>query len=191
MDREELNRYLPPEYRDFNDWCAHIPKYNSGLTVKIDAFNLPEHPESWSREKLYEIVLWELNRYPQIDDALFAELGRIAGLKRADARKAAPTLKKLLQCRNVGLTMATAILRFINPAVFQTMNRRNFHVVLGSEEEYPDPPAKLTPAFLDRVCDCYFRYLEALRELTGDGFDFEVADRMLYQVDKASGRKLS
>ena len=25
----------------------------------------------------------------------------------------------------------------------------------------------------------------------GDGFDFEVADRMLYQVDKASGRKLS
>lgn len=102
MDREELNRYLPPEYRDFNDWCAHIPKYNSGLTVKIDAFNLPEHPESWSREKLYEIVLWELNRYPQIDDALFAELGRIAGLKRASARKAAPTLKKLLQCRNVG-----------------------------------------------------------------------------------------
>ena len=47
MDREELNRYLPPEYRDFNDWCAHIPKYNSGLTVKIDAFNLPEHPECY------------------------------------------------------------------------------------------------------------------------------------------------
>ena len=29
-----------------------------------------------------------------------------------------------------------------------------------------------------------------LRKLTGDGFDFRFADRLLYQVDKAPGRKL-
>ena len=28
------------------------------------------------------------------------------------------------------------------------------------------------------------------KKLTGDGFDFRFADRLLYQVDKATGRKL-
>ena len=77
--------------------------------------------------------------------------------------------------------MATAILRFVNPGTFQTLNARNGFVVLGAGE---------IPSRPEEAADYYFRYLDELRKLTGDGFDFRFADRLLYQVDKATGRKL-
>lgn len=77
--------------------------------------------------------------------------------------------------------MATAILRFVNPETFQTLNARNGFVVLGRE-----PPAERP----EDISEYYFHYLDELRKLTGNGFDFRFADRLLYQVDKADGHQL-
>ena len=144
-------------------------------------FALGSRPENWTRAALYEIVLWELNRYPEIDDTLFRDLAGAAKIAPGKHREGKELFLRLLGCRNVGLTMATAILRFVNPGTFQTLNARNGFVVLGAGE---------IPSRPEEAADYYFRYLDELRKLTGDGFDFRFADRLLYQVDKATGRKL-
>ncbi len=183
MTRKELDLALPPGIKDFNEWEKSIPKYRTKLMERLDSLDLKENPGNWNRASLYEIVLWELNRYPEIDDALFADLGKAAEIPPGEHRRGKELLLRLLDCRNVGVTMATAILRFVNPETFQTMNARNSHVVLGGENDPPEKPP-------EAIADYYFRYLDELRLLTGDGFDFRYADRLLYQVDKATGREL-
>lgn len=181
MTGSELNKALPEGVKDFNEWETKIPKYQNALTKRIDALGLGEHPENWTRAALYEIVLWELNRYPEIDDDLFRDLAGAAKIGPGSHRKGKELFLRLLACRNVGLTMATAILRFVNPETFQTLNARNGFVVLGEEEIPADP---------EEAAEYYFHYLDELHKLTGDGFDFRFADRLLYQVDKANGHKL-
>ncbi len=189
MEKSDLHRLLPEGVADFNDRHARIGKYNTPLMQHLDSLDIPEKKENRTRAALYEIVLWELNRFPGIDDALFMELGKAAEISPDGFRKVKKTLHRLLACNNVGLTMATAILRFINPETFQTMNRRNAHVVMPSAV-FPIPPSKPGNAYYDAACEFYFKYLEELRRRAGNGFEFRIMDRMLYQADKASGRRL-
>ncbi len=184
MDRAQLDALLPPGVESFNHWEREIPKYRTALMQRLDGLDIAGKPDTWTREALYEIVLWELNRFPEIDDTVFESLRQAATIPPGKHRQGKAQLQALLQCRNVGLTMATAILRFVNPGTFQTLNARNGHVVLG-DVAYPSSTADP-----DACADFYFRYLDELCRLTGDGFDFRYADRLLYQIDKASGRKL-
>ena len=181
MKRCDLDKALPEGIRSFDEWEAKIPKYQTPLMTRLDSLDLGSRPENWTRAALYEIVLWELNRYPEIDDTLFRDLAGAAKIAPGKHREGKELFLRLLGCRNVGLTMATAILRFVNPGTFQTLNARNGFVVLGAGE---------IPSRPEEAADYYFRYLDELRKLTGDGFDFRFADRLLYQVDKATGRKL-
>ncbi len=48
--------------------------YQSELTQRLDALN----PDDFDREILYEIVLWKLNRFPQIDDTLIDKLKNLS-----------------------------------------------------------------------------------------------------------------
>lgn len=188
MERKQLEAMLPAGINSFNEWEKQIPKYQTPLMKRLDALNLMETPGNWSREALYEIVLWELNRFPEIDDSLFEALRGAADIPHGGHRQGKSLLFRLLQCKNVGLTMATAILRFVNPNTFQTLNARNGHVVLG---DVPYPSAStVNEKYLDECADFYFHYLDELCRLAGDGFDFRFADRLLYQLDKNSGRKL-
>lgn len=50
--------------------------YQSDLTSKLDDLST----EFFDRETLYEIVLWKLNRFPQIDDNLLEDLKILASL---------------------------------------------------------------------------------------------------------------
>ena len=189
MKESDLRRLLPDGIADFNDWHAQISKYNTPLMRHLDSLDIPEKKENWTRTALYEIVLWELDRFPGIDDALFMDLGKAAEIPPEDFRKVKETLCRLLACNHVGMTMATAILRFINPETFQTMNRRNAHVVMPAAM-FPEPPSKPGRDYYDTACEFYFKYLAELRKLSCDGFEFRIMDRRLYQIDKASGRKL-
>lgn len=182
MNRQDLDRKLPDGIANFNEWEAAIPKYRTALMKRLDSLDLAGRPENWTREALYEIVLWELNRYPEIDEELFRDLARAAEIPPGEHRRGKDLLLRLLNCRNVGLTMATAILRFVNPETFQTLNARNGFVVLGQ-----DPPSNQP----EDIPEYYFHYLDELRKLTGNGFDFRFADRLLYQVDKADGHRLT
>ena len=71
MDRRDLDRKLPDGVANFNEREAAIPKYQTALMKRLDSLALANRPGNWTREALYEIVLWKLNRYPEIDEELF------------------------------------------------------------------------------------------------------------------------
>ncbi len=181
MKKSDLEKYLPEEFPDFNRWEAGIPKYRTPLIKRLDSLEIGKNPGRWNRAALYEIVLWELNRFPEIDDSLLRDLEKAVEIPPGEHRQGKDLLLRLLGCRCVGLTMATAILRFLNPETFQVLNARNGFLVLGTADLPSEP---------EELAELYFRYLDELRKLTGKGFDFRIADRMLYQIDKRSGRKL-
>jgi len=67
-------------------------EYQPQLTQELDALN----PDEFNREKLYEIILWKLNRFPQIDDELLVKIQTLSKLQPKEHRSSKETLKELL-----------------------------------------------------------------------------------------------
>ncbi len=155
-------------------------KYQIYLTKKLDDLN----SNNLSRETLYEIVLWKLNRFPQIEDNLLEELKEIKSIKPKEHRVAEPLLRRLLQCPGIALPMASTILRFINPEAFQIIDDRVFRRVYeGNKTRYSNKPAIVDKNFLEKSANIYFDYLDALHELSCDKLLFKNSDRILYVLD--------
>ncbi len=166
-------------------------KYQIDLTKKLDDLN----SNNLSRETLYEIVLWKLNRFPQIEDNLLEELKEIKSIEPKEHRVAEPLLRRLLQCPGIALPMASTILRFINPETFQIIDDRVFRVVYKDEKSrYPNKPATVNERFLEKSANIYFEYLDALHKLSCNKLPFRNSDRILYVLDikldnRIGGRK--
>ena len=160
--------------------------YNADLTEKLDQLDV----EDLDREKLYEIVLWKLNRFPVISEELIGQLKGLGALKNGEHKKAEALLKDLLSCRGIALPMASTILRFSNPQVFQIIDDRAFRVLTDGSGSYPAKPQPVTKGYLERSCEIYFVYLDKLCELQGVYFPFEKLDRILYQMDIELGNSI-
>lgn len=161
-------------------------EYNPDLTAKLDQLNV----EDLDREQLYEIVLWKINRFPVITDALIDQLKSLGSLKNGEHKKAKGLLKDLLSCKGIALPMASTILRFANPQVFQIIDDRAFRVLTDGSGSYPSKPQAVTEGYLEKSCTIYFDYLDKLCELQGENFPFEKMDRILYQLDIELGNSI-
>jgi hypothetical protein len=166
-------------------WGAHPDSlmaeygYNPGLTAKLDKLELVR----LNREQLYEIVLWKVDRFPVISDEMIEQLKSLGGYKNGEHKNAETLLKELLQCKGIALPMASTILRFANPKVFQIIDVRAFRVLTDDIGSYPPKPRLITEGYLKKSCEIYFDYLDRLCRLEGENFPFENMDRILYQLD--------
>lgn len=160
--------------------------YQPALTRKLDALR----PDELDRESFYEIVLWKLNRFPQIDQELLDSLKTLAILAPKAHRQAAPQLRALLTCPGIALPMASTVLRFINPAVFQIIDDRVFRVVQPGKPKYPTKPARVSDRYLNNSMAIYFDYLDALHAHACPTLPFVEADRILYELDIKLGNKI-
>ena len=165
--------------------------YQPKLTKKLDALN----SDDFNREALYEIILWKLNRFPQIDDELLVKIQTLSKLKPKAHRSSKETLKELLACHGIRLPMASTILRFINPSTFQIIDDRVVRVLCeeskeGKQEKIPIKPQKMNDRYLERSCDVYFGYLDKLHKISDSSLPFEGADRILYLLDIKKGNKI-
>ncbi|ABO55094.1 hypothetical protein LA345_13130 [Burkholderia vietnamiensis] len=166
---------------------AYLPELTDRIEANLDA--LPEG-ETLNRSMFYEMVLWKLSRFVWIDDDVLASLSAARTIAPGEHRKAETLLRDLLRAKGVRLPMASTFLRFMNAETFQIIDERAFRMVLPSEE-IPAPTGETrTKGYLDRCCKLYFRYLDALREISGEALPFSQADRVLYQLDKALGNGL-
>ena len=156
------------------------------LTAKLDNLNA----SNFSRQDLYEIVLWKVNRFPEVDDALLDELKELSGLENGQHKTSEGVLKKLLCCKGIALPMASTILRFINPAVFQIIDDRAYRVLLPGKKMYPSKPQKITDGFINNSCSIYYNYLDEINKITSEKLPFSLADRILYQLDIELGNKI-
>lgn len=167
--RGDLSRFL--------DAYTHLP----GLTRRLDRLEDAE----FTPNLINEIVLWKVNRYVSLTPELLRQIGHLRRLKPNQHREGESVLLALLECRGVDLAMASTILRFRNPAVFQIIDRHAYRAIYGTV--YP----LSTKCAVDRKVKLYFDYVDALVDLcAAKGEPFETIDRVLYKFDQAKNGKL-
>ena len=160
--------------------------YQPELTQKLDALS----PNELNVEVFYEIVLWKLNRFPQINDDLLKDLRGVSAIEPKEHRKVKPTLRKMLQCHGIALPMASTILRFLKPTTFQIIDDRVYRIVHPGKAKYPAKPARLNEQYLANSETIYFEYLDELHNLACHKLPFSSADRIFYALDIKLGNKI-
>jgi hypothetical protein len=160
--------------------------YQPELTAKLDALNA----SNLNEERFYEIVLWKLNRFPRLASGLLGELRTISTLKQGEHRCADSQLKALLQCPGIALPMASTVLRFVAPEVFQIIDDRVYRIVFPGRAKYPSKPLKSSAAYLQASSTIYFDYLDELHRQACEVLPFRDADRILYQLDIKLGNEI-
>jgi thermostable 8-oxoguanine DNA glycosylase len=155
--------------------------YQPTLTEKLD--NMYEM--DLTQQSINEIVLWKVDRYVEASSDLLSELNTLRTLPAGEHRRGVKVLPSLLNTRGVDLPMASTLLRFRNPRVFQIIDRHAYRAVYGNN--YPLYAASHS----DRKIDVYFDYLDKLIELCRHrGLSFQSIDRLLYIFDKKENGKL-
>lgn len=160
--------------------------YQPTLTKKLDTLN----PQDLTTEVLYEILLWKLNRFPQIEPDLIKSLKALNRLSANEHRQASKELRALLNSPGIALPMASTILRFMNPKTFQIIDDRVYRIVNPGKAKYPAKPPKVNERYLRTSESIYFDYLDELQKLSSEKLPFSSADRILYQLDIKLGNKL-
>jgi thermostable 8-oxoguanine DNA glycosylase len=156
-------------------------RYQPKLTLKLD--NLAG--KSFDQELLNEIILWKVNRYATINEELLNKIDSLKILKQGEHRKGERVLSELLKVKGVDIAMASTILRFRNPDVYQIIDRHAYRALYGAK--YPlyaaSPPYKKIAL--------YFEYIDKLVEVSKQKqLEYKTLDRLLYVFDKQLNGKL-
>ena len=159
-------------------------KYQESLTKKLDSST-----ENFSQEKLNEIVLWKVNRYAEFDESLIELINSIdKDETKIDIDKTKQILKGLLKTNGVQLAMASTILRYRNPNIYQIIDQRVFRVIYKNQTlELNTYPSEKN---LNFQIELYIKYLYDLSNVCIDlKIPFDKSDRILFMADKRINKK--
>jgi len=174
MTAENFNGSLKDFLREYH--------YQPKLTDKLDDLD----DLALSQGLINEIVLWKLNRYVLLDNAALQGLDGLRCLKTGQHRRGEAALRSLLGTHGVDLPMASTILRFRNPRVYQIIDRHAHRAIY--DQDYP----LHTKSPTQQKIAVYFDYLDRLVELCRKrDLTFGTIDRLLYVFDKRQNGKLS
>ncbi|MCL6259236.1 hypothetical protein M3O96_09065 [Aquiflexum sp. TKW24L] len=154
--------------------------YQAELTNKLD-----EVKSDFDQDIINEIVLWKVNRYSSISSETLRLINEIKNTDTVlDKDLTRKILKSLLESKGVRLAMASTILRFKNPKIYQIIDQRVYRFITGQEFKY-----SITD--IDGQIDLYLNYLEILKERCEKyQIDYEMSDRIIYQMDKKYNKDL-
>ena len=151
-------------------------KYNfqSELTEKLDLIS-----SDFDQGIVNQIVLWKVNRYAEIDNetlSLINEIDRNDNF--INESLTVNILENLLATKGIQLAMASTILRFKNPNVYQIIDQRVYRFIYG--ENIPKYFSSI-----EKQVQLYLDYLQILKNICQEKqINFEQSDRILYQLDK-------
>lgn len=160
--------------------------YQPDLTKKLD--NLHDVP--FTQSIINEIVLWKVNRYVFIDNEILENTNKLKNLTQGEHRQAESVLETLLIkdkdiVRGVDLPMASTILRFRNPKVFQIIDRHAYRAL------YDEDFSLYKLKSIDQKVSTYFKYLDDIIDLCRKkNLEFQIIDRLLYEFDKKVNGRL-
>lgn len=159
-------------------------KYQESLTNKLDSNN-----DDFDQKKLNEIVLWKVNRYAEFDNKLIQLINTInSNDSELDLDKTKLILKELLKTNGVQLAMASTILRFRNPNIYQIIDQRVYRVIY--ENQILDLNTYPSEKNLNYQIDLYIKYLFDLKKICSDyNIPFDKSDRILFMADKRINKK--
>lgn len=154
-------------------------EYQKELTSKLD--NLKE---DFDQNTLNEIVLWKVNRYASFSNDLISLINSInPSDTKLNKKIVSNILTILLKTKGVQLPMASTILRFRNPNIFQIIDQRVFRII------YPKETLKISTYTSEKninfQIDLYLKYLEDLKAVCKSlEITFEKSDRILFMADR-------
>lgn len=156
--------------------------YQVSLTKQLD-----EYSEDFDEFQINRIALWKLNRYFHINEET---LNKINQIKPTDSELnenlTLEILDGLLRTDGIRLAMASTILRFKNPNIYQIIDQRVCRI-LGIISF-----TKLTSSKkIDEQKKLYLAYLIKLRKICdAKNVKFINADRVFYNADKDINRNV-
>jgi hypothetical protein len=178
-----------------NEFDERAFKDNVSLTQILD----DKKDVNFDQNIINEIVLWKVNRYVSLKRVnwlskfnelknlgiqdLFSNLDNYEynETKKEDVKK---ILKEMCDTNGIGLPMASTMLRFRNPAVFQIIDIRTFRMIFGDSEESKIDKNELDKNNGGTSIDIYFKYLKTLHLMCKEKrFDFSKSYRFIYQYD--------
>lgn len=151
-------------------------KFQPELTQKLDGC-----AGLFTQETINEIVLWKVNRYAQLKPDTLALINAIPESGNVyDESKKKDVINALLAEHGVRLPMASTILRFRNPEIFQIIDQRVYRYLYN----------KLMPKTVSQqTADLYLQYLQDLQIFCEKiGMNFIESDRLLYVADKIDNK---
>lgn len=155
-------------------------KYQEDLTKKLKT-----PPAAFTQKTINEIALWKVNRYFELPAETLEMLNQVSDNEAAlNIVKTKEILAKLLAVKGIQLPMASTILRFKNPNVYQIIDQRAYRF-LGKGK------LKTTFPTVEKKIECYMTYLQDLRKACEDhGIPFNKADQVLYLADKELNKSI-
>ncbi len=157
--------------------------YQESLTKKLDS-----NSTDFNQNTLNEIVLWKLNRYAAFDSELISLINSVErNAMEIDIDKTNCILKGLLKTKGVRLAMASTILRYRNPKIYQIIDQRVYRIIYNKELK---PISIFSEENLNSHIKLYLQYLIDLKkECSNLDIPFEESDRILYRADKRINKK--
>ncbi len=174
-------------------------KYQLSLTKKLDG-----PTEAINQQWINEVVLWKVDRFAEVEKDvldLLTDLKDLPELNEANAKdiedKTSVVLCKLLKVKGIKLPMASTILRFVNPKLYQIIDQRAYRELYGGilYSEGLENAINLRKGEskklrkidrLDVISQFYLDYLVKLHAhcAAHSEIPFHMADRILYLADK-------
>ena len=149
----------------------------------IESTVLEATEKDFNQSILNEIVLWKVNRYALFDDETLMLLNSIKKTDTSfEVNNVRELLIMLLNTKGVRLPMASTILRFKNPDLFQIIDQRVYRILYGKEFEIS---TYISDASIEKQVSLYFTYLNDLKEKCQEyKIPFSLSDRILFMADK-------
>jgi len=143
-----------------------------------------------NRDIINEIVLWKMNRRPQVEEKLIDAIYRLkkieTPIEAANSEITKQVVEMLLLTKGMQLPMASTVLHFYFPNIYPIIDQRAYRELYGND--YPKNITKmklLVELYLKYIVDCYQYQQEKCPEIP-----FAKIDKVLYQIDKEKGLKV-
>jgi|GEM_PF-1701267 len=161
-------------------------KHVDGLTQGLCHFIFAAE-QDFTQSLINEIELWKVNRYAALSDTALGLINQIDSQSQTlDEDLTNRVLCALLGTKGIQLPMASAILRFRNPKLYQVIDQRVYRIIYeGKTYQSGLVDACKGKDKIQSQISAYLQYLKQLRQVCNQlGIAFEVADRVLYMADK-------
>lgn len=147
--------------------------YQSKLTRRLDIIS-----GDFDQSIINEIVLWKINRYAELNESALDLLNQInKRSKKINIELTKKVLEALLNTKGIKIPIASTILRFKNPKLYQIIDQRAYRFIYKKELKIPNRTAGQINLYLD--------YLSKLKEVCAEcNIPFHHSDRILYSLDK-------
>ncbi len=150
------------------------------LTSKLDNFDW-----DFSQDIINNIVLWKVCRFVRFEKHTLDYLNKIDKKSTMIDRKFTfQCLMLLLKTKWIQISMASTILRFKNPSVYQILDQRVYRFIYWM-------PLNTNWLKIEEIIFLYLDYLDKLQLVCQEkGVKFEDSGRILYALDKKFNKNI-